>query len=467
MAGERRGKRGWIIAGLVVVILGVGGAMLVRGFAGVHYVPITQAQIDSINGHDLKWVQPVQTNTVTAAELGELVKGVQLSEFSGYSRPIRPWAESKDRIRATSKITSNLLRLISSKELKVPDLPTDEEIAAGMYGADTFPSFAQWRILAKLIAAQIALEAEIRDGPRCFKAAMSGLAYDNFLMKSRSTGVLDYLVRVAVSAIILSAVDKAAASGAFSAEQLAVLYSTIQATPEHDEALADALRFDWSHQDLPLIQLVGRFGGDMRTLSTLVAPQDADQSYQQCGELDMPATVAQCARMLRVRIKNCSLSWGHQDVSVDREIEAIDAKLPKIPDLMGENWMKQIWEKAKYRAKMRALSNSLGLQLVSVMTGVSAAESSFRQRTTREGYRLSLLIDLYRKTHGDRLPPDIFSLKVLSGKTRFPVDLFGGGDFHYSLGRRMFWSVGKDGVDSGGKMGANRYNGPDIVFPVH
>jgi hypothetical protein len=466
MSGERRGKRGWIVVGLVVVCLGIAAMFFVRGFGGVHFVPITRAQIDAINGQDLKWVGPVQTKTITAAELGELGKGIRYSDFSGYSYPARPWAESKDKIRATVPVTDKLLTLIANKEIAIPP---DKVFDPMDGGAVDFPSFAQWKAVAKLIAAQIGLEAELGDRDRCFKACMAGLAYDNFLVRSPITEIIDYLVRVAVSAILLTAVEKAASSGVFTAAQLEVLYSQISPAATSDAMLASAMLYEWDHRHVSLLSsLKARDVNIMVSSSTGRHAEDGvEDSYLECGELDMPATVAQAARILRVRLKNCALPWDRQDLSANREVAAIDAKLPPVPELQsGDNWLKQTWEKSKYRAKMRALPNSIGLQLVSMVSSLDCAEGSFRNRTAREGHRLSLLIELYRQTHGGQLPPDLASLHPLSRKLPFPIDLFGGGDFHYSPGRRMFWSVGKDGVDSGGVMGSNRYNGPDMVFSL-
>src|SRR5205814_2141484 len=113
----------------------------------------------------------------------------------------------------------------------------------------------------------------------------------------------------------------------------------------------------------------------------------------------------------------------------------------------------------------RGLPNSLGKWFLTVEMELDAASGSFRKRTIREGTRMLLLLEISEKLHG-ALPKRLADLNSLFRGISMPTDFFAGGPFHYSRTKRIFWSVGKDGVDNGGTMGRGRHSGPDIVWTI-
>jgi len=111
------------------------------------------------------------------------------------------------------------------------------------------------------------------------------------------------------------------------------------------------------------------------------------------------------------------------------------------------------------------MPNGLGLE---AMRGINVdfAAPSFHERTIHELHRLAILFQVYKEAHHAALPPNLADLAQLAPGVPMPKDYYAGEPFHYDRSRRIFWSVGENGVDDGGKAGPNRYAGPDLVWPI-
>jgi hypothetical protein len=469
-----RGKTGWIIGVSVGVVGAITGALIYRGVGTLRITPVTQAQVQAINGEDLKWIPPTTENTVDPSVLAELASRQEVVDVIHLLYPKQSLPDHKEQIRATWPVTQQLGKLTTQKRLAIPNYYLENLSHADVIAQSSDSALktnSAFKSLAKLLSVQIGLETDLGNGPRCYDACLAAIEYDDLFRRSPSLGIIDYLVREAVSAIVLTAVDNAAASRVLTAEQLQTLYARLAPAQNVDSALVDALVFEWNHETIPLLNDMSSVKGltDHYRDYSLAMDTDTggDPSYLACGELDAPATLEKAAQFQRVRIANCARSWKAQDTSVTSEIAAIEKKLPQAPILKGsDGWLSQAWAKSSYRARMSSIRNSLGLQFMTLAVALDVSEISFRNRTQRESHRLMLLFALYAKLHHGALPAGLSDLQPLSGRQPFPHDLFAGGPFHYDPAHRIFWSVGTNGVDDGGKPGPNRFTGPDIVYNV-
>lgn len=469
-----KSKRGWIIALAVTIVISVAGLLAYRSIGALRIIPVTQQQIDAISGNDLVWKQPPNTNTVSREDLIRLSKDPLVTEVTGFLTPPVSPGIHKGRIRESWRVTDKLLSLIADKSIEIPDsISRIDKVYSDFINraGSTMGWQSTRRMLAKFLGAQIGLEVELKDGSRCLKACLNALKFDELQYRTPVTDEIDYLVRMAVDSIILAAIDKAVNAGVFNADQLEKLYDSIRPATENDSGLADCQLFEWSHLTTPFICLI-RSTKDLRDLSRVSlsglddSEEGIDQSYLECGELDAPATLRMAAELTRAHIANCDRPWSAQDHAADRKLEVMTKKIPEAPNLKtDDNWFKQTWEKSKFRAKMAALPNSLGLSLLTIALPIDAGEPSFRDRTIREADRLTILIQLYKQLK-KKLPAKLSDLEPLSGKRPFPRDLFSGGPFLYDPVRNIFWSVNKNGIDDGGVGGPSRFGGPDMVFAL-
>ncbi|MFI5386217.1 MAG: hypothetical protein ACHQ50_08865 [Fimbriimonadales bacterium] len=460
--GRGRGFRAaiWVLS--VLLVLGLAGFLSYRHFTSIRIIPVTQREVDEIVGPDLRWTPTsIAGPTVSETEMSSLAKDPLTAKVVGfmYVRPWRPLDHATD-IRNSRRITDALKRAIAGRSLVVKG------------PGDDFPmSFAAFRTLAKLYAIQIELGAAEKDFARCFRLSTGALEFNRFLARSLRSNLVDVLVAGAVDEILLTAIEKAASTGIFAPEQLRALYSGIEPAPEEDVAFANAVRADFSHEVSAYLTLQSKKEA-MEMLfsfgSSWMDDPEADRSDLDAGELNLPKTLRRAAEIAREIIANCSRPWSRHSVSVLTQLETDSKLLPEPPDIKtGDSWLKRTWEKAKFKAKMRAIPNALGLvALSSFGPTTDHASVSFRHRTIAEAHRLALLIQLYREVHRGALPDRLDQLRDFDRSGHLPLDMYAGGPFHFDAKRRIYWSVGENGVDDGGTGGANRYKSPDIVWAI-
>lgn len=472
-------KRRWAIPIIVVVVLLTTTVLVYRGFGALRIVPVTQAQIDAVNGQDLKAVMPSDKDTVDRDVLTTLGDRQAVHDVADLLRSKQPLAADKKRIQDAWLIVMTLQRVIAKKRLAIPDyllhkFETDADYHDYMSGARSdraFKSADSLKILARFLGTEIALQVEVRNDRRCYSAVLAALEFQAFLDRSPVADKLDYLLRQAAMSVVLTSVEKAAASGVLTEGQLREVFNQIRPAPDTDSDLAQALLIEWSVHTTSLTRFLNsdrRLALFIKDATSWQEPADgSDTAYRVCGEFDGPTTLRRAAGFLRVRIANCGRSWTAQDRSATHEMDAIEKKLPEAPALKkSDSWLKQVWEKAKYRGRMSALPNSLGLRILTFISILDLSQASFRGRTQNEAHRLAILIARYRALHHGALPPTLAALRPLAENQKFPKDLFADGPFHYDPKRRVFWSVHVNGVDDGGTAGPGGSTGLDIVFRV-
>lgn len=452
----KRARRGLVAVACLLLVVLI-GSIVFRHLSDVSVIPVTTGQIEAILGDDLRWHPNAQGPTLDPANLDRLgkdplaAKVVRALTGSAYD----PLAHSAD-IEASHRVTEDLDKLIAGKVLKVEQTHFS-----------SFTTSASQRVLAKLCAAQILLEVRRKDAPKAYAACGIALRFVDFLQSSPVGDEVDLLVRMAGSEILLGGVDQAIRSGLLNPTQLKSLYHGIRPAPEGDERLADALRADFQQELVPALQDIAKEGG-VEALFVTIGRDDSDSTGLAAGELDLPATIRKAASFARVGIANCTKAWVRRDESVTRDLQTLQNTIPPPPQiLLSDSWVKRVWAKSEFKARMHAIANSIGLlALIQIESGDhEALVGSFRSRTGIEAHRLTILIQMYKELHGNALPKSLQNLTAL-GFGVFPRDLFLGGPFHYSRERGMFWSIGQNGVDDGGRGGDVQYMSPDIVWSV-
>jgi hypothetical protein len=452
-----------LIAPAVLALLSLAGFLLYRGYTSVRIVPISQTQIDSIWGPDLRWSAATdQGPEVQITDLARLGRDPIVGQVADHlsTKPYTP--EEVEQIRGSWRISSALSQLVAGKRLK-------PEKAANWRAVSL--NFTPMKDLAKVQAAQIKLECEAKDAKRCYESCRMALDYANFLLRSHSSYLIEYLVRAAIHSIIFTAIDRALQTGIFDSAQLRGLFDRVAVGMAGDGDLHLALRAEWEEQIVKRIVSLNTAADVNSFYGEIMIPPGAPPRALDfaAGEFDRPATLRKLAQICRAMLANCGRTWSAQDDLAAKEEIRIDKLLPDDPymSLGGESpWYQRSWEMAKFKAKMRAIPNSLGLWFTELEILPNVSEASFRKRTQREGLRLELLFQLYKKLHKGDLPSTLDALVDLAGRRQFPKDYFADAPFLYSKAQGKFWSVGKNGIDDGGSGTPNRPTGLDLVWTV-
>lgn len=108
---------------------------------------------------------------------------------------------------------------------------------------------------------------------------------------------------------------------------------------------------------------------------------------------------------------------------------------------------------AEARKALKSVPNPFGRFYIGPSLAVLdfATQSSFKQRTNREATRLILALRLYALQSKGTLPPSLRTLVERGIIEAVPTDRFSGRAFHYDATRKVFWSVGPNGRDDGGR----------------
>jgi len=439
-------------------------------FTSVHVIPLTRIEANAIAGADLLW-NPLPTSgpTISDDDLIHLAKDPAATKAIGFldSRAGSPHLHLTD-IQASRRITELLDRLISGRKL----------VVAVKQDNSAFETQSAVRELAKVYAIQLRLEAVERDRAGCFQLAMQALAYHRFLRRSPSSNIDGLFSAMAAESVIERSLEFAVQTGVFDPHQLLVLYRNIEPAPESDTELANALRADFTRSLDSFLLPLQHNAAAIDRLASIGYPNVIDdpalddseilRSGLAAGELNIPETVRREAEIYRSAVANCALPWNRQDRAALVKLEADVKLLPALPNISrSDPWLTRMCEKTLFKAKLRAIRNDLGLIVLSGSDiAGQAVSASFYHRTASEACRLAILIQLYSQLHGGALPGKLNDLSELVPTGHPPEDLYAGGPFHFDARRRIYWSVGENGVDDGGRNSPGVYPPLDIVWQL-
>lgn len=420
-----------------MLIVAVVGALTVRAVNSVHFIPATDAQIAAIVGEDLKPPTPSRAAVIPRSEIDVI-------------------ASAADPV--TDPEGANLPAIVDEERRSVQVTDAFERAAKGkIIGPDTGGSDKDWRPsslerLAQLYQVQMLVEA-VYDPSRCFKAACGAADYCALLDRSGLFTLSDsaYGEDHVLQERLLRRIEAAVASGVMSARQVRDIYARIEPAPRGDTGVADGIRRMFSQEFLPqLLQIQGQRDPDL--LFKIVFQGSTDTRGLAAGDLDVRETLAEAAEVARAGIANTAVAWSRRNEKPAEELAKKIAGLPTLPDIKKtDGWFTRVLEKLKFQAIMRSIPNSLGRTMLRLFRITEDdLGKSVQRRTAQEAHRLTILLQLFRMLHHGALPAKLDELSSMDVSKSMPKDLFSGEPFCYSASRRVFWSVGVDGVDDRG-----------------
>jgi hypothetical protein len=457
-----------------VALLSLCSVLLYRRSTGVRIVPISTAEVERICGSDLLAVNSRSGNLVSSEEavsLGNACDALRASMGTTRSMPL------PEEVRSLWLMAGRIRALTAGR---IFDTSALDETSTGE-GANFDATLAIKRMTGALCDL-VKMEADRRNGDGCHRAVLEALEMDRLLHRSAGSSVLAYISLEGLRFTIGNAIDKAVQSGVFDSNQLRSIFAGIEPGDREDSVLASAIQADFrtitigrieglaSASDIDRLYWKQRTGFDQfmadSNMTGLLGSPSGERYVFASGELDKPATLRMAVGLVREMLANCRTSWKGHTASASNSFDAQSNRLPEPPNLdTKDSWFKKAWATAGFHAKMQGVPNALGLWLISSSRPFDAVQQSCRYRTMREGLRLRLLLEIYRKLHQGRLPSSLAEVAPLCGSRPMPVDYFEGGPFRYSASRRLFWSVDKNVVDDGGNM-KSRFAGPDIAWAI-
>lgn len=309
----------------------------------------------------------------------------------------------------------------------------------------------------KAIAQALVLRAHVR------LAEGKSAAAARDLMAAREVGrrygdsesaLIGWLVGVAIEAIANRAIQRAAFDPAMDTRTARTLLRSIPPSSRADRAYQRSLRSEFDGYFLRIVAQSATPGSEMNPMGQ---PKFVT-SQVLAGHprpIDPRATARDASRLVAEVIRNGERKWSAQ-VSVEAGASRYADDWPEEMTPFGdeEDGKKPTPAQiARTRQALRRVPNPYGRLLIGQLLPVfdGAVQASFKQRADREATRLTLAARLYALRHGGKLPPSLPALVSADILSAVPTDPFSDRPFRYDAVRRVFWSVGPNGRDDGGK----------------
>ncbi|GEM_PF-2779885 len=416
----------WLLFGLIVV-----GAILASAF--VLFTPkigtATRAQIDAALPASLK----VQDPPDPAAELRyeRLValvssvddRDVSAAQGSG-AKPGDPavLARVAAKVRASEGLVAALLR---EGGLRYP-LRTI---------TTRFEEPTKLKAYAKALALAAKDAAGRGDHAASARLTALSLRYGDALLQGGGV-IIDSLVAIAVDAIAVRAAYQVDTAGGFDAQGRGAILALLPVQKGALPELGAAVRRDYQQMFLPVIVDPKRY----LTRETIEGTRDERSNDAPAGTFNPSETARLSGAIYDAGIAEASRT-AHQAVGkAARLAEAAGAGLPE--QNPESNSLSAFW----YRLRMNVGKNTLGRQFASqaiVFDGLSMTGQ--RRAANRNLLRAVLLLRMGR-------PADL-------------PDPYGPGKLRVDAKRRIVWSVGENGKDDGGDIGAKLGDrSPDLGY---
>ena len=242
--------------------------------------------------------------------------------------------------------------------------------------------------------------------------------------------------------------------------------------------------------DCRFLRIVAGLGSDAKELAFAIGVSGSDVARGVLAghpnAFDRRDTVRRASASLAMLAQDASKPW---DGRWDTESIVPPEVVPKLPDsFLSESQAKpedasggssrtqgpSAQDVADARAALRKLSNPVGKLLIAQLSPADdhLMLSDRRSHADLGATRILLALAVYRHDRGSE--PQTLQDLVQAGLLKsVPMDPFGSRPFHYDPKRRLFWSVGPNGIDDGGydpptgvSLRARDYVWPsDAVFP--
>lgn len=255
--------------------------------------------------------------------------------------------------------------------------------------------------------------------------------------------------------------------------ELAALAKALPAPSRQDENLRRSIRSFLRLTLLPAITDPARWaatqplrGKPDERLAQIAGWVEPDVNGRYSITFDAIQTAKDANRIFLPSLSNAGRAPKEWDRSGVRYANSLRKRLPMSQTLNKQGFALEL-ARLQYRWEMAQVPNTFGsgylYALAENVPGESAAESCYR-RTLRESLRARIALARYRLRFS-RPAPTLIALVEAGLLTDMPQDHCDRGPLRYDSKRRVIWSVGRDGLDSGGKPSKYpTWQQPDAVW---
>lgn len=408
--------RRFLLFGFAVLVV---GAFVATGY--VLFTPkighATRAQIDAALPASLKVVdKPDPAGEARYAKLAALVRGIDERELgrSLGTRTSPPDRAARSRVLAKESATIDAVaRLLAKGTLRYPE----REIIT------SFMDSAKLKSFAKLLAAATADAAERGDRRACARYAVLGLRYGHALLEGGGV-MIDGLVAVAAEAIATRAAYEAEMDGGLDAAGRRAVLAELPVQKGPLPELGATVRRDFQAMFMPVLLDSKKLVPETSTGERSEGPSHAAMA----GTFDPVETAKLGGAIYGAAIKDASRPIAEQTHEASRLSGAASVGLPQAAEKGGTLGL-------AYRLRMNMGRNTIGRAF--------ASNSAIFDGLASIGARRAADRNLLRAT-----------ILLRSGRPADLPDPYGKGKLRIDRKRRIVWSVGEDGKDDGGAIGA-------------
>lgn len=422
------------------------------------FVPATDAEIEAALDPSLRERPPARTEKTAynefikiASEVDEkLVYGAEESfnDANGIWSKLKP--ASKDLLRQCAAMRNRL----GPKLRSAANLPPG--VALG-WKPGRFKEALKLSTLPTMCWMAATWEYEVGDPSEATRSLEEAAILVNTLAAA-DVSVTDYLHHDLTEIIFVHSILFLVDSSRTNEDDLERLIRHMKPRTIVAERLARALRGDVIFYDIPQLKDIVRIKNGAK--GRLPDNERIPENYW-IGNLEAISTARLINDVSQEAVSNCSKPYGMALWTVGTRVEDRVPSRPEEPrtlpggapgDLTPLMW----FERLVHKVEMRRIPNSAGFAFFESSTDLhkSLIKNSFKYRTEWNAAILRLALEIHKRRFG-KVPSSLKELVKLRILPALPLDLYANAGFRYDPKRRIFWSVGTDAVDDGGKTGAD------------
>jgi hypothetical protein len=436
------------ISTYVVVIAGTLfglGFFIYRRISVPQVVRLTEGELRQIQGNDLIW-RPIPP-TKALIDLGTLKKALGSQKYLSMGKTDADVLKVAKEIDATRATTDLVEKEIAGKQPEPAKISQDGDLNFG-FGST----------MMRLYGYQLRLALARKDRRAAIDCVRKAGEVGRFLSQ--------YQAWPLYGGSLGSNLKAAVASPWLISNDLRAIYAQLTPAPRLDLALPSGLNFAFAC-DMAWIKLVDNdtfarsqsTSDSEGTTGSTAGPSShvlsLDEPDMLAGQFDGVRTAREVAGLYREAKRNCLVPWRQQKwPEMDRYVKQV-ALIPEKPSMNDDDpELQKWWTKTRYRWTLGSVPNVLGLKELAANFGDAGpkiyVEASVSQRTRSEALRLLVALRIFELETGN-VPSLLSDLDRLKLPGPPPLDLYADGPFHFDALRRVFWSVGPNGKDDGGR----------------
>jgi hypothetical protein len=269
--------------------------------------------------------------------------------------------------------------------------------------------------------------------------------------------IIEYLIAVALAAIIDAATYEVVEQGTLSKTDLEQLHAIVKPFDASGTAARNAIIGDFQNYTLAYVPGLGIKEGDDpgRTVNALLGTGEEDENLA-IGQYDALESAKMASTISMLCLANVNKPFAKIDGRLDTFVASLEKNLP-VEDYSHlpsgpERDARKLW----YRVKMNNSPNSLGKMLFATTSlGKSYLGAGAKCRTERQALIGLISLCLYKKQHG-RYPERLEGVVSSGLLQEFPTDYMSGGRLIYRPAKQLLYSIGMDLKDDGGVVTMGR-----------